>query len=183
MRIASPFMGNEQTKQATLSALGQWAVQHKNAAEERSRLIAEAWTAGTRSVTLLAETAGVSRGTVYSDLRASGINPSNKDQDPALTRLMRAVARLAMQFNSGNPFTAETLVSYGPPVTAAAALLVAFEDAELVRAVRAILAAAPHGDRDTALLAEYVTELRDALDQYTQRGADTERRPRIRVIS
>ena len=44
----------------------------------RAQLLAAAWASGERNISRLAELAGVHRGTVYSDLRAQGIDPTDR---------------------------------------------------------------------------------------------------------
>jgi DNA-binding phage protein len=149
-----------------LTALRDWATQRRKLEEDRPRLVAAAWMVGARSVAELARASGLSRDTIYSDLQASGIDYFNKSQDPAMTRLRKAVAQLAMQFNDGNPFSFKTRAAYGPPVAVAAALLVSFEDDELVEPVRAILRLTAPSERDRRLLADHMVELQAALDGF-----------------
>lgn len=56
-----------------MAALRAWA-----APMRRAGLIADAWDAGETNVSVLAEAAGVSRPTVYGDLRSRGIEPDNR---------------------------------------------------------------------------------------------------------
>ena len=156
---------NTNERAAALAALQDWAERRTKLEEDRPVLMAAAWNAGARSVAELARTAGVSRDTVYSDLRSTGIDYYNRDQDPRLTRLVKAVAALATQFNPGNPFNFKTAAAFGPPLGEAAALLVSFEGPDLVDAVRKVLAVT-YGDGDDYYLRPYLDELSAALDDY-----------------
>jgi len=154
---------NERT--AALAALRDWGGRRAKLEEDRPVLIAAAWKAGAHSIAELARTAGVSRDTVYSDLRGQGIDYYNRNQDPRLTRLVQAVAALAMQFNPGNPFNFKTAAAFGPALSQTAALLVSFEGPDLVDAIRKVLAVT-YGNGDEYYLGPYLDELRVALDDY-----------------
>ncbi len=156
---------NASERTVALAALQDWAGRRAKLEEDRPVLMAAAWKAGARSIAELARSAGVSRDTVYSDLRGQGIDYYNRNQDPRLTRLVRAVAALAMQFNPGNPFNFKTAAAFGPPLSEAAALLVSFEEPDLVDAVRKVLAVT-YGNGDEYYLGPYLDELRAALDDY-----------------
>ncbi|MFC0436109.1 hypothetical protein [Kutzneria buriramensis] len=151
-----------------LAALADWAARRAELEAERPLLMAAAWNAGARTIAELARTAVVSRDTVYSDLGQQGIDYRNKDADPRLTRLVRAVAQLAQQFQPGHPFTFdwEKAAEFGPALAEAASLLVSFQSPELVVAAEKILAAAPDGNGDYQLLAPFLDELRAALEAY-----------------
>lgn len=56
-----------------VNALYEWGVANANAKRERRRLVVAAWRAGERRVAELARCAGVSRDTIYVDLRSAGI--------------------------------------------------------------------------------------------------------------
>jgi len=165
-------MDTTNDRASALAGLRGWAERRAQLEEDRPALMAAAWEAGARSVAELARSAGVSRDTVYADLRRKGINYHNRDQDPRLARLVRAVAELAKRFFSpGNPFSQETIAEFGPAMGGAASLLVSFENPELVRAVRGVLAASC-GDVER-YLGPYLDELRAALDDYLRwRPAD-----------
>lgn len=167
---------------AALAALEQWAAQRKKLDQDRPRLVVTAWNAGNRSVTALAKAANVARDTIYGDLRAAKIDPSNKNFDPALTRLVRAVVQLAMAFNPGHPFNWKTHAEYAPALTEAAALLVSFEEPELVAAVAKLLAIVPPDEGDAAMLAPFLTELRAAYEDYTAGPRPAELPPMQRFL-
>ncbi|MFJ8838671.1 hypothetical protein ACIRFG_21660 [Streptomyces sp. NPDC102424] len=63
---------------AALAALRGWATRRDRLADNRADLMAAAWWAGTRIVAELARAADVSRDTVYDDLRARGVEPTDK---------------------------------------------------------------------------------------------------------
>ncbi|MEV8544336.1 hypothetical protein [Streptomyces sp. NPDC051572] len=63
---------------ASLAALKGWAARRDRLPEQRADLLATAWWSGWRNVAELARTADVSRDTVYDDLRARGIEPTNR---------------------------------------------------------------------------------------------------------
>jgi transcriptional regulator of acetoin/glycerol metabolism len=71
---------------AALADLREWA---ENQATARQRLIAAAWRAGVRNVAELSRTAGVSRDTVYEDLRRENIDPTKRSAMPNTTVLSR----------------------------------------------------------------------------------------------
>jgi hypothetical protein len=71
---------------AALADLREWA---ENQATARQRLIAAAWRAGVRNVAELSRTAGVSRDTVYDDLRRENIDPTKRSAMPTITALSR----------------------------------------------------------------------------------------------
>ncbi|MEU6601992.1 hypothetical protein [Streptomyces flaveolus] len=68
---------------AALAALRGWATRRDRLADNRADLMAAAWWAGTRTVAELARAADVSRDTVYDDLRARGVEPTDKTAEPA----------------------------------------------------------------------------------------------------
>ncbi|MEV0982309.1 hypothetical protein [Streptomyces sp. NPDC049915] len=70
---------------AALAALRGWATRRDRLADNRADLMAAAWWAGTRTVAELARAADVSRDTVYDDLRARGVEPTDKTAEPAGT--------------------------------------------------------------------------------------------------
>ncbi|CAM5373348.1 putative protein OS=Streptomyces fumanus OX=67302 GN=GCM10018772_70650 PE=4 SV=1 [Streptomyces fumanus] len=70
---------------ASLAALRGWAARRERLPDNRADLMAAAWWAGTRTIAGLAAAAGVSRDTVYEDLRARGIEPTDKEAAPAPT--------------------------------------------------------------------------------------------------
>ena len=158
-------MNTMSERASALEALRDWAGRRATLEEDRPVLMAAAWEAGARSIAELARAAGVSRDTVYADLRRRGIDYYNRDQDPRLTRLVQAVAALAMQFNAGNPFSWKTAAAFGPPLSEAAALLASFQGPDLIEAVRKILAVT-YGNGDEHYLGPYLGELRAALDDY-----------------
>jgi DNA-binding phage protein len=147
-----------------LAALRDWAGRRAKLEEDRPVLMAGAWNAGARSIAELARAAGVSRDTVYSDLRGQGIDYSNRSQDPRLTRLSQAVAALAMQFAAGNPLNFKTAAAFIPVVGEAVAATTA---PGLVDAVRKVLAVT-YGSGDEYYLGQYLEELRAALDDYLE---------------
>ncbi|GAB1646862.1 hypothetical protein [Krasilnikovia sp. MM14-A1259] len=71
---------------AALADLREWA---QNQATARQRLLAAAWRAGVRNVAELSRTAGVSRDTVYEDLRRESIDPTKRSTMPTITALSR----------------------------------------------------------------------------------------------
>lgn len=96
----------EGVRDAALTALRGWAVRRDRLADDRADLMATAWWSGTRIVAELARAADVSRDTVYDDLRARGIEPTDKTAAPP-DRLPRyapldaaAVRELARQANT-----------------------------------------------------------------------------------
>jgi len=163
-------MGETLDRERCLQELRDWAARRAALDEDRPALMAGAWQAGVRSVAALARAAGISRDTVYADLRRQGIDYFNRDQDPRLTRLVRAVAALAMQFQPGHPFSRETLAAFTPALGEAAALLVSFQSPELVEAVEKVLAVS-YASRDEQYLGSYLAELRAALDDYLRSPA------------
>lgn len=170
---------NVNQRAAALADLRDWAGRRAQLDEDRPVLMAAAWKAGARSVAELARAAGVSRDTVYSDLRGRGIDYFNRDQDPRLTRLVQAVAALAQQFAPGNPFNFKTAVAFGPVLGEAAALLASFEVPDLIGAVRKVLAVS-YGNGDEHYLGPYLDELRAALDDYLK--APTAEAPFRRIM-
>ncbi|MEU8851952.1 hypothetical protein AB0C70_38305 [Streptomyces sp. NPDC048564] len=68
---------------AALAALRGWATRRDRLADNRADLMAAAWWAGTRTVAELARAADVSRDTVYDDLRARGVEPTDKTAEGA----------------------------------------------------------------------------------------------------
>lgn len=68
---------------AALAALRGWATRRDRLADNRADLMAAAWWAGTRTVAELARAADVSRDTVYDDLRARGVEPTDKTAESA----------------------------------------------------------------------------------------------------
>ncbi|OXM60946.1 hypothetical protein [Amycolatopsis sp. KNN50.9b] len=68
---------------AALTALRGWAARRDRLAEDRADLMAAAWWSGTRTVAELARAGDVSRDTVYGDLRARGIEPTDKTAQPS----------------------------------------------------------------------------------------------------
>ncbi|WP_281154706.1 hypothetical protein [Streptomyces sp. HYC2] len=72
----------EGVRGAALTALRGWAARRDRLADDRADLMAAAWWSGTRTVAELARTADVSRDTVYDDLRARGIEPTDKNAAP-----------------------------------------------------------------------------------------------------
>ncbi|MFJ1847114.1 hypothetical protein [Streptomyces sp. NPDC088146] len=77
---------------AALAALRRWA---RDQAHARPRLVANAWRAGARNVAALAREAKVTRDTIYADLRAHGIDPTDPQQkkEPAMPADTTVVAR------------------------------------------------------------------------------------------
>ncbi|MFJ2566554.1 hypothetical protein ACIO02_27090 [Streptomyces sp. NPDC087568] len=63
---------------AALAALRGWPKQRDRLPADRADLMAAAWWSGHRNVAELARSADVSRDTVYEDLRARGIEPTDK---------------------------------------------------------------------------------------------------------
>lgn len=155
---------------AVLADLRDWAERRAKLDEDRPVLMAAAWNVGARSIAELARTAGVTRDTVYADLRRQGINYHHRSQDPRLTRLVQAVAALAMQFNPGNSLSRETAAAFGAPLSEAAALLVSFQGPDLVEAVRKVLGVI-YENGDEHYLGPYVEELHAALEGYLQAAA------------
>ncbi|MFC8852409.1 hypothetical protein ACFT5D_05090 [Streptomyces sp. NPDC057144] len=72
----------EGVQSAALTALRGWAMRRDRLAADRADLMAAAWWSGTRTVAELARAADVSRDTVYDDLRARGIEPTDKSAAP-----------------------------------------------------------------------------------------------------
>ncbi|SEB31382.1 hypothetical protein SAMN04490357_0155 [Streptomyces misionensis] len=68
---------------AALAALRGWATRRDRLADNRADLMAAAWWAGTRTIAELARAADVSRDTVYDDLRARGVEPTDKAAESA----------------------------------------------------------------------------------------------------
>ncbi|WP_331448865.1 hypothetical protein [Streptomyces prasinus] len=66
-----------------LAALRGWATRRDHLAANRADLMAAAWWAGTRTVAELARAADVSRDTVYDDLRARGVEPTDRTAEVA----------------------------------------------------------------------------------------------------
>ncbi|MBF9068174.1 hypothetical protein [Streptacidiphilus fuscans] len=151
---------------AALDALKDWADRRANMEPERQQLVVNAWNVGARTIAELARAAGVTRDTVYSDLRAAGIDYSNKDYDPRLTRLVKAVAQMAMAFNPDTKIGVQTRADYGPAMAEAAALLVHFQGPDLVGAVGRVLSLSPHGPEDQAMLKPQIDELAAAYSAY-----------------
>ncbi|MFE2314194.1 hypothetical protein ACFXC8_13525 [Streptomyces sp. NPDC059441] len=105
---------------ASLAALRGWATRRERLPDNRSDLMAAAWWAGTRSIAGLAAAAGVSRDTVYEDLRTRGIEPTDKEAAPEpapqhapltadavneLALLMDSVVRPAVLTSAADPLT------------------------------------------------------------------------------
>ncbi|MET8218076.1 hypothetical protein [Streptomyces hirsutus] len=68
---------------ACLAALSGWAARRERLPADRADLMAAAWWAGHRNLNELARAAGgISRTTVYEDLRARGIEPTDKAAAP-----------------------------------------------------------------------------------------------------
>jgi hypothetical protein len=67
---------------ASLAALKGWPARRDRLPEQRADLLAAAWWSGWRNVAELARTADVSRDTVYDDLRARGIEPTDRTAVP-----------------------------------------------------------------------------------------------------
>jgi transcriptional regulator of acetoin/glycerol metabolism len=59
-----------------LQPLATWRARRDGLTAERAAAIATAWLAGETNVAKLAREAGVSRDTVYADLRSQGIEPT-----------------------------------------------------------------------------------------------------------
>ncbi|MFJ3679842.1 hypothetical protein ACIPPN_30045 [Streptomyces diastaticus] len=70
---------------AAVAALRDWAAIATPA--RRAALIAAAWRAGETRVAALAEAAGVTRQTVYTDLRAEGIDPDDREDTMSISPL------------------------------------------------------------------------------------------------
>ncbi|MFD6243366.1 hypothetical protein ACFWFV_28370 [Streptomyces diastaticus] len=70
---------------AAVAALRDWAAIATPA--RRAALIAAAWRAGETRVAALAEAAGVTRQTVYTDLRAEGIDPDDREDTMTISPL------------------------------------------------------------------------------------------------
>ncbi|MGY5099447.1 hypothetical protein [Streptomyces sp. 900105245] len=68
----------ETVRGVSLGALRHWAERRDKLARRRAELMAAAWWAGNRNIAELARAADVSRDTVYDDLRACGIETSDK---------------------------------------------------------------------------------------------------------
>jgi hypothetical protein len=73
-------------REAALTDLREWAESQPTA---RQRLVAAAWRAGVRNVAELARAAGVSRDTVYDDLRRENIDHTKRSAMPTLVKLSR----------------------------------------------------------------------------------------------
>lgn len=73
---------SESVRAAALAALRGWAARRARMADNRADLMAAAWWSGARTVAELARSADVSRDTVYDDLRARGIEPTDKTAEP-----------------------------------------------------------------------------------------------------
>lgn len=71
---------------AALADLREWT---EHQATARQRLIAAAWRAGVHNVAQLARAAGVTRDTVYADLRRENIDPKERSAMPTTTLLSR----------------------------------------------------------------------------------------------
>lgn len=67
-------------RQTAMTALESWARQQERAPEQRAALLAAAWYAGERTVSELCRASGLSRPTVYADLRSQGINAAGADR-------------------------------------------------------------------------------------------------------
>lgn len=76
--MLATFQDPEAARLAALSALRGWALRRDRLPGDRAGLLAAAWHAGARNVRELARLADVSRDTVYADLKASGIDPSDR---------------------------------------------------------------------------------------------------------
>jgi hypothetical protein len=133
---------------------------------ERLPLIAAAWNTGERNVTELARLAGVTRDTVYADLRTLGIDYKSKGDDPRVMRILEAVIAL----NQALPRDASGLDWATParldePITRTLAALATGAGPDLVPAVTAVLDAdiAPE---DRATLKPQLDELAAALSAY-----------------
>ncbi|RJQ70539.1 hypothetical protein D5S17_28845 [Pseudonocardiaceae bacterium YIM PH 21723] len=63
-----------------MTALESWARQQERVPEQRAALLAAAWYAGERTVTELCKASGLSRPTVYADLRSQGIDAATADR-------------------------------------------------------------------------------------------------------
>ncbi len=74
----SPAENMKTVQDAALAALRSLAVQRDAMPATRADLLAAAWWAGTRNVAELAREADVSRDIVYSDLRARGVEPTDR---------------------------------------------------------------------------------------------------------
>ncbi len=88
------------------------------------------------------------------------------DQSPAVSRLARAVAVVAMGVTSVAGLDPRTLARLLPSVQAAAGLLADGTLDELAGAARAILAAPPPAPPDAMSVGALLDELRDALGAY-----------------
>ena len=87
----------EQALDAAIGALGSLAARRERLPQERADLIAIAWRCGMRNVRALARFAGVSRDTVYADLRDRDIDPGDRDRpaSPRYRPLRRDAVRQA----------------------------------------------------------------------------------------
>jgi hypothetical protein len=68
----------ETARLTALTALGGWATRRDRLPAGRAYLLAAAWHAGERNVRELARIAGVSRDTVYADLKSRDIDPTDR---------------------------------------------------------------------------------------------------------
>ena len=89
-----------------------------------------------------------------------------QDQDPAVTRLVRATAAVALAVQPAGGLDSRTEARLLDPINRAAAAMKDGTTAELRAAVREILAAPPPAPRDQARFGELFDELRAALAAY-----------------
>jgi hypothetical protein len=76
----------ETARLAALAALRRWATRRDRLPADRARLLAAAWHAGERTIRELARVADVSRDTVYADLKAEGVDPTDRAGPPQRPR-------------------------------------------------------------------------------------------------
>jgi hypothetical protein len=73
---------SDEARRSALAALRGWATRRDQLPARRADLLAAAWWSGNRNVAELARSADVSRDTVYDDLRARGIDPTDRRTAP-----------------------------------------------------------------------------------------------------
>ncbi|MFG1804976.1 hypothetical protein [Streptomyces sp. NPDC049040] len=167
---------------AALAALRGWAARRERLSEDRADLMAAAWWSGIRTITDLATAAGVSRDTAYTDLRARGIEPT--DRTAAASRLRRFAPLTAQALHElaalSNTVVLPALLTEnpGPLAEAAGAVSVALERmADLLAADADVSPDWPVGREELAQ--ELAARLRTALHHAHAVAAESTTRDRL----
>ena len=156
---------------AAVAALCDWGRRNATIDDELPPLVAAVWNSGERNVSEIARAAGVKRDRVYAALRAAGIEPVGKGDDPRITRILAAITELSAALAPGalNPALFwKTPATLNPLIgNALLALAKAAGPDQLVPALQQVQAAADQlVPEDREALRPVLQELGEAFARY-----------------